>query len=323
MNADNGSLISVIIPVYNVEKYLRQCLDSVVNQTFHKIEIICVNDGSTDNSLEILKEYARCDKRIKIVDLEKGGVSVARNAGLELASGEYIGFIDSDDWIDPDTYERVLYEFKKDKEIDLVCFGAEIVSDDLPGDHPRVTGEKKYHAMKFSGKQKMTDDVIFDTTVTVWNKLFRASVLKKLNLRFPDGYILEDNYFFYCYAVNIQYGYYLDKYFYKYRQRANSIMGCRDKVAAPRLSVFSMIVSYYEEHGLAGTHIGLLGRKFCQMYNGDRKNSTHENLKKIRRISAEIEKILFRYDPVNLLKMKIKRMIPVPIKNFIRKHIFG
>jgi glycosyltransferase involved in cell wall biosynthesis len=98
--------VSIVIPVYNVEKYLRQCLDSVVNQTLKDIEIICVNDGSTDNSLQILEEYANKDDRIKIINKDNGGLSSARNAGLEIATGVYIGFVDSDDYIEIETYNE-------------------------------------------------------------------------------------------------------------------------------------------------------------------------------------------------------------------------
>ena len=103
--------ISVIVPVYNVAPYLPKCLDSICNQTLKDIEIICVNDCSTDNSLEILKEYAQNDTRIKLIDFkENKGVSAARNAGIKTAQGEYIGFVDSDDWIDLNFYEK-LYEY--------------------------------------------------------------------------------------------------------------------------------------------------------------------------------------------------------------------
>ncbi len=111
--------ISVIIPVYNTEKYLEQCLNSVINQTLKDIEIICVNDCSTDNSLEILKEYSQKDKRIKIIDLkENKGVSNARNIGINKAEGEYIGFVDSDDWID-DNYYETLYNLAITKSSDI------------------------------------------------------------------------------------------------------------------------------------------------------------------------------------------------------------
>ena len=113
--------VSVIIPVYNVEQYLRECLDSVVNQTLKEIEIICVDDGSTDNSLEILKEYAKKDKRITVIVQKNLHAGVARNAGLTVAKGEYIHFLDSDDWLDKNTYED-LYNLIKSKNVSLVLF---------------------------------------------------------------------------------------------------------------------------------------------------------------------------------------------------------
>ena len=100
--------VSVIIPVYNTEKYLRRCLDSVCNQTLRDIEIICINDCSTDNSLSILEEYAGNDNRIKLIDFkENKGAAVARNTGIDMAEGKYIGFVDSDDFVDLDFYEKL------------------------------------------------------------------------------------------------------------------------------------------------------------------------------------------------------------------------
>ena len=104
----NNNLISIIVPVYNVSEYLPRCLDSLINQTYKNIEIILVNDGSTDNSLEICKKYAEKDLRIKVIDKENGGISSARNTGIAEASGEWIGFVDSDDYIEPCTYEIFL-----------------------------------------------------------------------------------------------------------------------------------------------------------------------------------------------------------------------
>lgn len=98
-------LISVIVPVYNTAPYLRQCLDSICNQTYQNLEVICVNDGSTDNSAEILEEYAAKDSRIIVITQTNAGPSVARNVAIEQAKGEWIASVDSDDWIEPDTYE--------------------------------------------------------------------------------------------------------------------------------------------------------------------------------------------------------------------------
>ena len=112
-------MISIIIPVYNVSKYLRVCLDSVINQTYKDLEIICINDGSLDNSLDILKEYSNKDNRIIIIDKKNSGVSAARNDGIERSSGEYLFFIDSDDYIDNDFIE-VFYNNAKKNDSDLV-----------------------------------------------------------------------------------------------------------------------------------------------------------------------------------------------------------
>ena len=101
-------LVSVIIPVYNVERYLAQCLDSVSHQTYQNLEIICVNDGSRDGSLDILRRYADEDARIQVIDKANGGVSRARNDALDCARGEYIMFVDSDDWVEPDACENAV-----------------------------------------------------------------------------------------------------------------------------------------------------------------------------------------------------------------------
>jgi len=112
--------VSIIVPIYNVEPYLHRCLDSLVNQTLKDIEIICINDCSPDNSLDILKEYAEKDERINIINFEKNqGVSVARNTGIEIAKGEYIGFVDSDDYVDLDFYEK-LYKKARETDADMV-----------------------------------------------------------------------------------------------------------------------------------------------------------------------------------------------------------
>ena len=107
----NKPKISIIIPVYNVEKYLEQCLKSVINQTFKDIEIICINDGSTDNSLEILEAFQKQDERIKIINKQNEGQGIARNEGLKVAKGEYISFIDPDDWVAQGMYEFLYNKF--------------------------------------------------------------------------------------------------------------------------------------------------------------------------------------------------------------------
>lgn len=115
--SENQIKLTVIIPCYNVEKYLRQCLDSVINQTLKEIEIICVNDGSTDRTQKILEEYSKKDDRILVINKPNGGLSSARNAGMEKMQGEYIAFLDSDDWVDLEFYEK-LYNAAKTNNAD-------------------------------------------------------------------------------------------------------------------------------------------------------------------------------------------------------------
>ena len=121
---ENNALISVIIPVYNTGKegYLNRCLNSVLNSTYNNLEIICVNDGSTDNSLEILKQYQLHDSRNSVIDKENAGVSMARNSGIDNSHGEFISFIDSDDWIDKRYYQN-LVEYAETERADLVICG--------------------------------------------------------------------------------------------------------------------------------------------------------------------------------------------------------
>ena len=112
--------ISIIIPIFNTEKYLKTCLNSVLNQTLKEIEIICINDGSTDNSLKIIEEYASKDKRIKFISQKNNGVSYARNKGLEIATGEFIGFVDSDDYASKNFFEK-LYNSALKTNSDIAC----------------------------------------------------------------------------------------------------------------------------------------------------------------------------------------------------------
>ena len=120
--------VSVVIPVYKVEPWIRECLDSLVNQTLKEIEIICVDDGSPDNSGAILDEYAQKDKRIKVIHQENGGVQKARNAGLDVAKGEYIALLDSDDYVDVRAYETA-YNFAKKDNVDILNFDARSFCD--------------------------------------------------------------------------------------------------------------------------------------------------------------------------------------------------
>lgn len=180
------SKVSIIVPVYNVEKYLRKCIDSLINQTLNNIEIICINDGSTDKSLKILKEYKNKDSRIILLNQENLGQSVARNRGIEIAKGEYLGFVDPDDWIDLDYYEK-LYNAASTNNTDIAV-----------GEIIRVTGIKKKKFLNFE-KETLTDNTKLKFELCdvpeksyIWNKIYKTQKLKEINLKFEEGRIFED-----------------------------------------------------------------------------------------------------------------------------------
>lgn len=263
--------ISIIIPVYNMERYLARCLDSVINQTLADIEIICVNDGSTDKSPEILQEYALKDARIIIVNQRNGGLSSARNSGMRIAKSEYIGFVDSDDWIEPETYATALNRMLEDREIDFVSWGCRIVPEES---NMNCSQAIKYHSLRFSGRLELTDAILLDTPVTVYNKLWKREHISKNGLTFPEGMMFEDLSFFWTYVADCKYAYFLNRYFYHYLQRKNSIMGiASDKgYQTPfRLMSWEIIHNHYKKHHIKKKK--LLETLFLGFYGAETKDS--------------------------------------------------
>ena len=217
-------LVSVIIPVYNVEKYLRKCLDSICSQTLEDIEIICIDDGSTDSSHDILNEYADNDSRIRIFTQENKGPSSARNLGFDEAKGEYIYCMDSDDYLESEAFEE-LYNVAEETLADCVMFKLINFDND--------TGEKypsKYYDMAFL-KELVGDNVfshediggnVFYITVSPPGKFFRREILK--DVRFEEGIIFEDNPFLVEILLKSKRLVFLDKYLYNRRIRPDSLM---------------------------------------------------------------------------------------------------
>ena len=178
------SLISVIVPVYNVEKYLIRCMDSLINQSYDNLEIILVDDGSTDRSPEICDGYAEKDSRVKVIHKENGGPSAACNAGLAAASGDYIGFADSDDYLHEDMYKILMREIKAENA-DMVMCRFERVYDTYIKPEP-VDGYSK-DVLSREDMYNIWHDV---ETIVRWNKVFRKEALE--GIMFPDGKIMED-----------------------------------------------------------------------------------------------------------------------------------
>lgn len=215
-------LISVVIPVYKVEAYISECIDSVLEQTYHNLEIILVNDGSPDSCPQICDEYAKQDSRIKVIHKENGGLSDARNAGLEIATGKWVSFIDSDDWIEPE-FISTLLDTAKSNDADIsVCAYTKVYEG---GSSVKISADEDLKVM--SSTQAMQDLFTYKKYggVMTWNKLYKTKIFIDNKIKFPVGKIHEDNfttYKTYYYANKIAY---IDTPLVNYRQRDDSIMG--------------------------------------------------------------------------------------------------
>lgn len=179
--------VSVILPVYNVSAYLRQCMDSVVNQTLRDIEIICVDDGSTDDSVDILKEYAQKDSRVKVIEQANAGAGAARNTGLGIAKGEYLSFLDSDDFFEPDMLEKA-WSKAKEGDADFVVFRSDQYREDLDkfvqvGWTLREKQLPPYRPIYF---RNITGNVFKVFVGWAWDKLYKREFVERRRLKFQE-----------------------------------------------------------------------------------------------------------------------------------------
>ncbi len=208
--------ISITVPIYNAEKYLEKCVDSIIAQTYKDVEIILVNDGSVDSSGAICDEYSKRDSRIKVIHKENGGLSSARNAGLDVASGEYVSFVDSDDWIENDMIET-LYNACASNGAEIACGGRYDVypKSTIVGLCPQKT--------ECITVQEMIKKLFASTECdcSVCDKLFKRSLFNEI--RFPLGQINEDEAIFYNLLTNVNQVSMVNKPLYNYFHRASSI----------------------------------------------------------------------------------------------------
>lgn len=231
-------LISVVVPVYNVELYLEKCIESIINQTYKNLEIILVDDGATDRSGKICDDYSQKDSRIKVIHKQNGGLSEARNAGIEIACGDYIAFVDSDDFIHPKMYETMMNIMRKDHSDMIVC-GITPVSDQaeidqnmkIPNDSDRIVNGVEFQHMYFDRKYAQT-------VVVAWNKLYSRRMFQ--TLRFPKGKLHEDEYTTYKITYPCKQISYVETGFYYYVTRSTSIMGSFTEKR------FDLLLSYIE-----------------------------------------------------------------------------
>lgn len=212
-----NDLISVIVPIYNVEKYLNKCINSIIEQTYQNIEIILVDDGSNDSSEKICDEYAKKDKRVKVIHKKNGGVSEARNFGIENSNGKYIAFIDSDDYITND-YIEYLYRILKENKADISCCNFEYVYSDKENKKIDNQQDNVYIYNQLEALKELLYQRNIDTSL--WGKLIKKDLFD--NLKFPCGEIYEDFAVFYKILLKIEKIIYsnIKKYFYMQREKS-------------------------------------------------------------------------------------------------------
>lgn len=231
-----NDIISIIIPVYNVEKYLRECLDSVINQTYKKLQIIIVDDGSTDNSGKICDEYAERDDRITVIHQKNQGAGAAKNAGLKLIIGNYFALIDSDDYIELNMYEKMI-EYILNYNVDVVqCKYKKIYVDSVSSGNFSIS---KDTARKLSSEKYLLE-ILNDWRYSIfWNKLFKSNLLES-NIQFPVGRKIDDEFFTYKLISRADYVLNVNDAFYNYRMRSSSVMNSNnnDRLINDRLDCF-------------------------------------------------------------------------------------
>lgn len=212
----NEDLISIIIPIYNVEKYLEECIESVISQTYRNLEIILVDDGSTDRCLEICKKYEKKDNRIKVIHQENAGVSVARNIGIDFSTGQYIGFVDSDDFIEKDMYEELYQDLNVEKADIAGC--DYYIYDTCKSTKSDILTKTKSVMKTEEALIKMNQLRGFG--VGVWNKLYKRELFN--GIRFPIGKRGEDWFIIYKIIEKSKKIVYNPIAKYYYRQREES-----------------------------------------------------------------------------------------------------
>ena len=252
--------VSIIVPVYNVASYIRQCIDSLVNQTYENIEIICIDDGSTDESGEILDEYAKTDSRIKLLHTSNSGVSSARNTGLSLASSEYLLFVDGDDWIDTATCQKAISIISAESA-DVVMWPYVREFSDYSSPKEIFKGQKVFNEAECRKLQRRMIGLLneelahpenADALSTVWGKLYRREIIERNHIRFENLSRIgtyEDGLFNLYYFAHAKNAVYIPDYLSHYRKSTGMTSKYRSRLASQWDNLFSDMRAYIAQNG--------------------------------------------------------------------------
>lgn len=304
--------ISIIIPAYNIEDYIGECLDSVVNQTYRNIEIIVVNDGSKDSTPQIIDKYASQDDRIRVVHKTNGGLSSARNAGLDIMTGEYVSFIDGDDYVESNLYQSIVSEIiDKNRDVDIIQFGHRVFFD--KGDNEPIHNPTLHRLSHFRADSILENLLIKGNMLStlVWDKLYKVKIFD--NVRFSVGRYYEDlpasfEVLFYADSIIAT-----DMVFYNYRRsRSGSISYKVDEKLFDENAIFEEMKDKYASNKRLYYII--------DNYSIDRLIAWYVKVMKFVP-ENEQDKLLQRIEAMAKTKRKTKIIVPFGIK-YIRYKIF-
>ena len=261
-------MISVIVPVYNTANFLERCIKSILKQSFGDIEIVCIDDGSTDNSLSILKNFAKKDSRIKAIHQENKGLSNARNKGLNCSIGEYILFVDSDDELENNAIQN-LYNGIIHGNVDAAVGEIRLIFDN---NLDKSLEYQNYFKLKYSGIYELNDNIINDFYVCACGIMYKREIVNKLKLCFPDKLFFEDNYWHWTYFSSVKKINFIKEYVYRYYIHSNSIMSqtfmLQEGRSVHQLYVVEEILNFWNKHHKLNDHklaaISLIEKMFFE-----------------------------------------------------------
>ena len=232
--------VSIIIPVYQVAAYLPQCLDSVLGQTYHDLEILLIDDGSTDGSGEICEKYAAADHRIRLVHQENAGAANAKNKGLDLATGGYIAFADSDDYVEPVWIEKMVNALEEAGADAAECSFLKEYTD-----HTEQGNDETFANQLFTGREYMSQYLDRWTNSLFWNKLFRAELTKETRFR-KERRCIDDEFYTYKVVGTAQKVVRIKEELYHYRQRASSAVFSPEKALQRTNDALEIMIERYQ-----------------------------------------------------------------------------
>ena len=293
--------LSVIIPVYNGEKFLHKCLDSVINQTYKNLEIICIVDGATDSSADIIKEYMQKDNRIKLIEQQNQGVSKTRNKGIDIASGDYITFVDQDDYIEPEMYASMMEKIKQDSSDIAIC-SIEVIQ--IEPEFYNLDGIKEKYKYMQEGLN----------IASIWNKIFKKSKIDEYKIKFLENMqIGEDLDFAFRYISVSDKVSFVNKHFYKYVKHSGNNLNDRTK----RISIFYCMKNSYD---FINTHFQKDTKEYTTLFSIFNKLfeqhameyafcNLPEGKKETLEISAEIKEICSKIELRPDIEAKLNRAL--------------